>query len=214
MQKINLVKDIPCKKMKTEGAKEMKLLKEKLGEELFNQVKEALGDTKIMVDDGNFIPKHRFDEVNETKKLLESQIKVKDKELKDLAKKFEGNEDLASELATMKANSKKMEDDYKKQIADMQLNHGMEAVFNENKVKDAKLIKALLDMDKIKLDGDKVIGLDDQITALKESHDYLFNIEEDATSLGGTPNFRGMAGGYGDNHEPEMSFSFSPKASE
>ena len=192
----------------------MKLLKEKLGEELFNQVKEALGDTKIMVDDGNFIPKHRFDEVNETKKLLESQIKTKDKELKDLAKKFEGNEDLASELATMKANSKKMEDDYKKQIADMQLNHGMEAVFNENKVKDAKLIKALLDMDKIKLDGDKVIGLDDQITALKESHDYLFNIEEGATSLGGTPNFRGMAGGYGDNNEPEMSFSFSPKVSE
>ena len=87
----------------------MKLLREKLGEELFNQVKEALGDTKIMFNDGSFIPKSRFDEVNESKKLLEDQIKAKDKELKDLGKKFEGNEDLASELATMKANSKKME---------------------------------------------------------------------------------------------------------
>ena len=176
----------------------MKLLREKLGEELFNQVKEALGDTKIMVDDGNFIPKSRFDEVNESKKLLEGQIKAKDKELKDLGKKFEGNEDLASELATMKANSKKMEDDYKKQIADMQLNHSMEAVFNENKVKDAKLIKALLDMDKIKLDGDKLTGLDDQITALKESHDYLFNIEQPPKGLGSNPNFRGMGGAPGD----------------
>ena len=193
----------------------MKLLREKLGEELFNQVKEALGDTKIMVDDGNFIPKHRFDEVNEAKKNLEGQIKTKDKELKDLAKKFEGNEDLASELATMKANSKKMEDDYKKQIADMQLNHSMEAVFNENKVKDAKLIKALLDMDKIKLDGDKLTGLDDQITALKESHDYLFNIEQPPKGIGSNPNFRGMGGAPGDNNKgDDFDFSFSPKVSE
>lgn len=193
----------------------MKLLREKLGEELFNQVKEALGDTKIMVDDGNFIPKSRFDEVNESKKLLEGQIKAKDKELKDLGKKFEGNEDLASELATIKANSKKMEDDYKKQIADMQLNHSMEAVFNENKVKDAKLIKALLDMDKIKLDGDKLTGLDDQITALKESHDYLFNIEQPLKGLGSNPNFRGMGGAPGDNNKgDDFDFSFSPKVSE
>lgn len=193
----------------------MKLLREKLGETLFNQVKEALGDTKIMVDDGNFIPKSRFDEVNESKKLLEGQIKAKDKELKDLSKKFEGNEDLASELATMKANSKKMEEDYKKQIADMQLNHSMEAVFNENKVKDAKLIKALLDMDKIKLDGDKLTGLDDQITALKESHDYLFNIEQPLKGLGSNPNFRGMGGAPGDNNKgDDFDFSFSPKVSE
>lgn len=193
----------------------MKLLREKLGETLFNQVKEALGDTKIMVDDGNFIPKSRFDEVNESKKLLEGQIKAKDKELKDLGKKFEGNEDLASELATMKANSKKMEEDYKKQIADMQLSHRMEAVFNENKVKDAKLIKALLDMDKIKLDGDKVLGLDDQITALKESHDYLFNIEQPPKGLGSNPNFRGMGGAPGDNNKgDDFDFSFSPKVSE
>ena len=193
----------------------MKLLREKLGEELFNQVKEALGDTKIMVDDGNFIPKSRFDEVNESKKILEGQIKAKDKELKDLGKKFEGNEDLASELATIKANSKKMEDEYKKQIADMQLNHSMEAVFNENKVKDAKLIKALLDMDKIKLDGDKLTGLDDQITALKESHDYLFNIEQPPKGLGSNPNFRGMGGAPGDNNKgDDFDFSFSPKVSE
>ena len=35
-------------------------------------------------------------------------------------------------------------------------------------------VKALLDMDKVKLDGDQLLGIDEQLKALKESDSYLF----------------------------------------
>ena len=50
-------------------------LKELFGEELYTQIKEKAGDVKIMVDDGNFVPKSRFDEVNEKRKTLEEETK-------------------------------------------------------------------------------------------------------------------------------------------
>jgi hypothetical protein len=40
--------------------------------------------------------------------------------------------------------------------------------------KNPKAVKALLNTENIKLDGDKLLGLDDQLTALKTSDGYLF----------------------------------------
>ena len=45
------------------------------------------------------------------------------------------------------------------------------------KAKNVKSVKANLDLDKIKLDGDKLLGFDDQIEALKKSDAYLFDID-------------------------------------
>lgn len=43
-------------------------LKELLGEDLYNQVVEKAGDKKLaVVNDGNWFPKEKFDEVNNTK---------------------------------------------------------------------------------------------------------------------------------------------------
>ena len=46
------------------------------------------------------------------------------------------------------------------------------------KSKNIKSVKANLDLEKIKLDGDKLLGFDDQIKALKESDAYLFEIDK------------------------------------
>ena len=70
----------------------MDKLKELLGEELFSQVKEKIGDVKIMIDDGNFIPKARFDQVNEEKKELKEMLKERDKQLEDIKKKAKDSE--------------------------------------------------------------------------------------------------------------------------
>jgi hypothetical protein len=39
-------------------------------------------------------------------------------------------------------------------------------------------VEALLNKDSIKLDGDKLLGLEDQLKALKESDAYLFEGEQ------------------------------------
>ncbi|WP_199775443.1 phage scaffolding protein, partial [Microbulbifer pacificus] len=61
------------------------------------------------------------------------------------------------------------------------------------KVKNVKAIKALLDMDTIKLDGDALKGLDEQLNSLKENESYLFEQEETQPNspqivTGGNPN--------------------------
>ena len=64
-------------------------LKELLGEELFEQVNEKLGDKhKIdIVNDGRWIPKSKFDDVNEEKNKYKEQIKGLNEELGKLKDK-------------------------------------------------------------------------------------------------------------------------------
>ena len=42
------------------------------------------------------------------------------------------------------------------------------------KAKNVKMVKALLDMEKVKLDGENIIGLDDQIKTLKADPTSMF----------------------------------------
>ena len=38
-------------------------MKELLGEELYNQVKEKIGDKEMFINDGSYIPKKKFDDL-------------------------------------------------------------------------------------------------------------------------------------------------------
>lgn len=62
----------------------------------------------------------------------------------------------------------------------------MEKGLGDFNVKDKKLIMALIDKDKLKIDGDTVIGLKEQIEPLKTSHEYLFDKEIKGTGSFGT----------------------------
>ena len=84
------------------------MLKELLGEELYSQVTEKLGDKKIMVDDGNFIPKSRFDQVNQAKKELEVQLKDRDTQLADLSKNNKDNEVITVHIDYNKTDSQEI----------------------------------------------------------------------------------------------------------
>lgn len=53
------------------------------------------------------------------------------------------------------------------------------------KVKDSKTISGLLDMEKIKLENEKIVGLDEQLKTIKESHDYLFESTKPAPHFTG-----------------------------
>jgi len=64
-------------------------LKEILGEELYSQVADKLGDKKIaIVSDGNWIPKNKFDDVNTEKNEYKTQIDNLNQELGKLKEKL------------------------------------------------------------------------------------------------------------------------------
>ncbi len=164
-------------------------LKELLGEELYSQVTEKLGDKKIMVDDGNFIPKSRFDQVNQAKKDLETQVKESDTQLADLSKNNKDNEQLLTQIKELQTLNKQTTTDYEAKINQMQFDYALEGALTNAKCKNTKALKALLDMESIKYQEGKLEGLEKQLEGLKESDSYLFDLDTAPTNTGGLGGF-------------------------
>jgi hypothetical protein len=152
----------------------MDKLKELLGEELFSQVKEKIGDVKIMIDDGNFIPKARFDQVNEEKKELKEMLKERDKQLEDIKKKAKDSEDLTAQIKELQDLNQKTVTEYEAKLAKQSFNFALEQALAKDGANPVKAVKALLDLDRIKQDGETLIGYDEQIKTLKETYGHLF----------------------------------------
>lgn len=165
------------------------MLKELLGEELYSQVTEKLGDKKIMVDDGNFIPKSRFDQVNQAKKELEVQLKDRDTQLADLSKNNKDNENLLNQIKDLQALNKQTTTDYENKINQMQFDYALDGALTNAKSKNNKALKALLDMNSIKYQEGKLEGLQEQIEALQKDASYLFDLDTAPQNTGGLGNF-------------------------
>ncbi|AYB38535.1 phage scaffolding protein [Brevibacillus laterosporus] len=122
-----------------------------------------------------YVPKHRFDEVNETKKDLENQIKDRDKQLTELKKGVGDNEDLKKQIETLQNNNKTKEEQYQAKIKDMQVSTAIKLALT-GEAHDPDLIAGLLDKSKIEINEDGTLkgGLDDQVKALRESKAFLF----------------------------------------
>lgn len=78
-----------------------------------------------------FMPKDKYNEVNEAKKQLESDIKERDKQLKDLGDKVKGNEELEKQIKELQETNKKVAGDYEVKIIIFQMNSG--SIFQNKK---------------------------------------------------------------------------------
>lgn len=165
-------------------------MKELLGEELYKQVAEKAGDHKLaVVSDGNWFPKEKFDTVNNDNKELKNQIKQRDEQLKTLGDKAKGNEELTQQIEDLKKQNETTAQEYQQKLDQQAFDHALDKTLTEAKVKNTKAVKALLNTELIKLDGDTLLGLDEQLKVLKESDGYLF--EDEGKLRGRTPNLDG-----------------------
>lgn len=121
-----------------------------------------------------FIPKDKYNEVAEAKKKLETDIQERDNQLEQLKNAAGNSEELKAQIGQLQAENQKAAEEWKAKMAQMQLDFAIEKALTTAKAKNAKAVKALLDMEKVKLDGEQLLGLDDQLKALKESDPYLF----------------------------------------
>lgn len=134
--------------------------------------------TKVMESlNGNFVTKKRFDEVNETNKQLEQDIKTRDKQLDDL-KKVDA-EGLKAEIEKLQGENKTAKEKYEADLKQIQINNAVEKALITAKAKNIKAVKALLDLEKAELDGDTIKGLDEQLKKLQEGDDskFLFDVQ-------------------------------------
>ena len=136
-----------------------------------------------------FIPKARFDEVNETKKDLEQQIQERDNQLKDLQGKVKGNEELEKTIKELQEANKATKEQYEDKIKDMTITAAIQSKLTDAKYPDLLLTK--FDRSKLSIAEDgTVLGIDEQLTALKEQYKDLFKPDlkgREPNNIGGTP---------------------------
>ncbi len=150
-------------------------LKELLGEELYNQVTEKLGDKKIdIVNDGKWLPKDKFDEVNEEKKQYKEMLKERDEQLTDIKNKVKDSDELTTKITELQQTNEKTVSEYENKLKEQSFTFALEREIAKSEAKNVKAVKALLQMNTIKYEEEKFIGLEEQITALKQSDAYLF----------------------------------------
>lgn len=90
-------------------------------------------------------------------------------QLQDAVKKFDGVDidALRDRIQTLQAK-------YDTDITAVKKDSAISIVLANSRAKNIKAVKALLDESKIYLDGDVVVGLDDQLSKIKKDNDYLF----------------------------------------
>lgn len=130
---------------------------------------------------------------------LNNQIKERDEQLEEL-KKVDA-EGLQAKIDELQQANESTKSEYEQQLQQQAFDHSLSNALRDAKVRNTKAVKALLDVDEIKLDGDKLLGLDTQLEALKESDAYLFEGEKKEEEP--KPNFTtGQHQSSGGNNDP------------
>ena len=154
-------------------------LKELLGEELFKQVNEKLNEgQKLIVNDGNYIPKEKFDEKTEKVAALEKQISQRDEQIEQLKEDTNASDELKSKIEELQEKNEKTKTELQKKLEQQKLDSEIDKALLKRKARNPKAVKALLEMDKVEVTDEGVNGLDEQLESLEESDDYLFEKED------------------------------------
>lgn len=78
------------------------------------------------------------------------------------------------DVAKMKKDVADWENKYNQDIACLKLDNEVNKVLFQNSARNITAVKALLKMDNVKLDNGQLLGLSEQLEALKKSDSYLF----------------------------------------
>lgn len=145
-------------------------------------------DVKVLVDEAkaDYVLKSDYDVLKGQMQVHEDKTKELNKTIKTLQKDVDASEALKLKLEDLQ-NSITAKD---KEIEKVKFDFKLEAKMKEVGAKNIKAIKALIDMEQVKLgESGELEGFDTQIEALKESDAYLF---EDISkgSLGSSGNHK------------------------
>ncbi len=165
--------------MTKEQLLEMGLTEEQVDKVLAAQKEELKG----------YIPKARFDEVNNAKKDLENQLNDRDKQLKDLQGKVKGNEELEKTIKELQEANKATKEQYEDKIRDITITAAIQSKLTDAKYPDLLLTK--FDRSKLSIAEDgTVLGVDEQLAVLKEQYKDLFKPDlrgREPNNIGGAP---------------------------
>ena len=135
----------------------------------------------------SFIPKSRFDEVNNENKTLKTGISERDAQLETLKNSTGDVDALKQQIATLQAENTAKDEAHAAEVKQLKVDAAVEAALTGAKAKNSVAVKALLkDLDKAELGEDGTIkGLAEQIEALQKSDSYLFEMNTSKKQMKG-----------------------------
>lgn len=133
---------------------------------------------KVVEGYGVMIPKSRLDDKIAELKTATDTIAERDKQINDLGKAAGDNDELKKQITDLTAANKKAADEHAAELQKERFDTALEKALTGAKARNIKTLTPLLDLDKVKLEGKELTGLDEQLTALKESDSYLFEVED------------------------------------
>lgn len=129
----------------------------------------------------NFTTKADFNLVNDEVKSLRGQITDRDSQLAAL--KAIDPAKLQDEITRLTTANTAAQDLAAKQIAELKLNYAIDTQLLQAGAVNTKAVKALLDVGKLSLDGENVIGLKDQVDGLRKTEAWAFGASQQAQGL-------------------------------
>ncbi len=183
----------------------MEDLKKLLGDVLYGQIAEKLGDKQlflhdkgqnVVIDDGRMIPKYRLDEVIKQKESLQTLIDQSDKDMKSLKKSAEGNTELTQQIESLQKQAKEAKVTFEQSEIQIKKSFALKEALMGAGVTDPDardLLSLKFDTSKIEIDEKgKVKGFDEMVKPVKENKSFsgMFGetkIAGQAHGLGGSP---------------------------
>lgn len=121
------------------------------------------------------VPKDQYNSVAEAKVKLEKDIADRDVQLENLKKVDAAG--LQAEIERLQNENKTAKEKYDADLKDLTLTNAIKLAI-AGKVHDESIVSGLVDKTKLIIGDDgKIVGLDEQITSLKESKAFLFKEE-------------------------------------
>lgn len=142
---------------------------------------------KVMASHGKVVntTKQELETVTTERDNLKEQLTERDNQLNDLSDKLKDNDELTAEINRLKDENKTTKEQYEADLKDLTMTNAIKLAL-AGKVHDEDLASSLIDKEKLVVDGEKIVGLDEQIESLQESKSFLFKQEESSEPK---PNF-------------------------
>ena len=123
----------------------------------------------------NYVSKAQFNEKNDAYKQAKLEIEKLTNDISTLSEANKANEALQSQIKELQDAATKREADYNENIKNMKIDTAITKVLSKSGAMNETILTGLLDRTKIAIGEDNTItGIQEQISALKESDPYLF----------------------------------------
>ncbi len=144
---------------------------------------------EIMAENGKDIEaeKSKITQLQTQLDAANKTIKERDTQLETLKNNPDNPETLKQQIKQLQDDNKAAKEAHEKEIKELKVSTALEKALSDAKAKNAKAVKALLDLgEDVELADDGTIkGLDDKIKALKKSDAYLFDDAKPSTTIKG-----------------------------